>query len=53
MIEKVSSIYHADIQKHDHQQTKDGTKKKQQDRFKDILAKTLMNLNGNSICHKR
>lgn len=39
MITKVSSIYPMDIQKHDHQQAKDGAKKKQQDQFKHILAK--------------
>jgi len=43
MVTKVSSVYRVDIQKHDHRQPKDEAKKKQQDQFKDILAKALMN----------
>ncbi|MDF2634136.1 MAG: hypothetical protein K0R78_1010 [Pelosinus sp.] len=44
MITKVSRIYPADVQKHDNPQFGDGTKKKQRDRFKEILTKMLMDL---------
>jgi hypothetical protein len=41
MIPKISSIYPVDIQKQDHQSSKDGAKKKQVIQFKDILEKTM------------
>jgi hypothetical protein len=44
MITKVSRIYPVDVQKHDNPQSGDGTKKKQRDQFKEILAKMLINL---------
>ena len=42
MVTKVPSVYRVDIEKHDHQQAKDGSKKKDQNQFKDVLAKVLM-----------
>lgn len=42
MVARVSSVYRADMQKHGHQQTKDGSKKKEQVKFKDILVKALL-----------
>ncbi len=42
MVTKVSMIYRTDINKRDHRQTMDGSKKKTQQNFKDILAKELL-----------
>lgn len=42
MVTKVSSVYRVDNYKNDHQQAKDGAKKKEQNQFKDVLAKVLM-----------
>jgi hypothetical protein len=53
MITKVASIYPLDIQKHDHQQSKDGAKKRQQNQFKDILAKTITDSTEKSKWCKR
>jgi hypothetical protein len=43
MITKVSRVYPIDFQKHDNPQSRDGMKKKQQEEFKDVLAKMLGN----------
>lgn len=53
MVPKVSSIYRADMQKHDHQQTRDGSKKKEELKFKDVLAKVLTGSTEKSIGYKR
>lgn len=53
MITKVSSIYQVEIQKHDHQQSKDGAKKKQQSKFKDILEKTITDYSEKTVFCKR
>jgi hypothetical protein len=53
MVIKVSSVYRVDIQKHDHQQTHDGAKKKEEIKFKDVLAKALKGLGEKSIGYKR
>jgi len=42
MVPKVSSVYPVSIRKHDHRQANEGAEKKEQDQFKDILAKALM-----------
>lgn len=42
MLTKVSPVYRVDIQKNDHRQAKNGSKKKEQEKFKDTLAKALM-----------
>ncbi len=43
MITKVSRVYPIDHQRHDNPQSRDGMKKKQQEEFKDVLAKMLRN----------
>jgi len=48
MVTKVSSVYRVDIPKHSHQQSRDGSKKKEQIQFKDVLAKALMGSIGKS-----
>ncbi|MBC8015778.1 MAG: hypothetical protein H7X79_08550 [Sporomusaceae bacterium] len=42
MVTKVSRVYRVDIQKHDQRQAKDRSKKKEQEKFKDTLAKVLI-----------
>ena len=42
MVTKVPSVYRVNIQKHDQRQIKGVSKKKEQDQFKDTLAKVLM-----------
>jgi|GEM_PF-1652158 len=51
MITKVLSIYRVDTQKHDHHQTKDGAKKKEQEQFKEFLAKALTGTNEKDKCY--
>lgn len=53
MVIRVSSVYRVDIQKHDHQQTRDGTKKKEPIQFKEVLAKALRGTTENAIGYKR
>lgn len=53
MVPRVSSVYRVDIQKHDHQQARDGSKKKEQIQFKDVLAKALMGSTEKFIGYKR
>ena len=48
MVMKVSGVYQVDIQKHDHQQARDGTKKKEAIQFKDVLAKVITGSVGKS-----
>lgn len=44
MVTKIPMIYRMDINKRDHRQTMDGTKKKEPQNFKDVLAKEIMGL---------
>ena len=48
MVPKVSSVYRADIPKHNHQQSRDGSKKKNEIQFKDVLAKAMIGSLGKS-----
>lgn len=42
MVTKIASVYRVALQKHNHRQAKDGSKRKKQGQFKDVLAKVLM-----------
>lgn len=42
MVTKVSGVYRVENYKNDHRQAKDGVKKKEQEQFKNVLAKVLM-----------
>lgn len=48
MVTKVSSVYRVDIPKHSHQQSRDGSKKKDEIQFKDVLAKLMVDSVGKS-----
>jgi len=48
MVTKVAGVYRVDIQKHDHQQAREGAKKKEPIQFKDVLAKAIMGSTGKS-----
>lgn len=52
MVTKVSSVYQVAFQKNDHQQAKDGGKKKPERQFRDILAKLLMGSTERTIGYR-
>jgi hypothetical protein len=43
MVTKIELVYHAGINKRDHRPTMEGTKKKAEGNFKEILAQQMLN----------